>query len=537
MRKILSLRLSKLSLIAICSAVSIIFLFWIFAFTIYKTAMDNSDKMYSFMSLFVRSKNIVRNISNLTDRIRLYVFYGDKKYSDSYLSQLNNVKNVENNISVIMSSEFPDEIIAIVKSIKQSSDKLLLFDEQAFKLYQMGDVENARRILFGDEYNTEKFKLDKNLVIFEKTVNSYFLSKINESSKRLVMIIYIGSGFMILISAVLLFFISFLFKTLSNDFNKFSGFFSTLMPKSCECGSVDQKGEIHYLLNLMSTFFSDFAAALNENILSSKEIVSGNKIFSSKLIKYFEARKNHEKPESEWSGFSNISINNIPDSLLGNELHVVDVAIDFANNGKSQLLLLKDSIESVYIQTNKLSSIIVDFSNFFTKIGELLNQINDLNEQINLLALNSSIEAARTGIAGNLFSQFSGDIKKLSASFQNVTDNIDTVLSTLQQDAKNAFNEIDTASKKVDNGIKSIEKTENILNSIIEDVNQIRQAAINTVYNSGQAENADNSDISLQEINSFIKKNNSTAGNIEKNLIKLHQMINELQMSIYKFKL
>ncbi len=68
-----------------------------------------------------------------------------------------------------------------------------------------------------------------------------------------------------------------------------------------------------------------------------------------------------------------------------------------------------------------------------TKIGEVVELINNIAGQTNLLALNATIEAARAGEAGRGFAVVASEVKQLAAQTARATDEIGSKINEIQQ--------------------------------------------------------------------------------------------------------
>ncbi len=76
-------------------------------------------------------------------------------------------------------------------------------------------------------------------------------------------------------------------------------------------------------------------------------------------------------------------------------------------------------------------------------IGQMANVIGGIAEQINLLSLNASIEAARAGDAGRGFAVVAEEIGKLAGETASTVSNIQTIIGQVQ----NAFQQLSSDSK------------------------------------------------------------------------------------------
>ncbi len=93
-------------------------------------------------------------------------------------------------------------------------------------------------------------------------------------------------------------------------------------------------------------------------------------------------------------------------------------------------------------QTNQLVGGLVDAA---SKIGEVVNLIQEIAEQTNLLALNATIEAARAGEAGKGFAVVASEVKSLANQTAKATEEIGDQVGGIQgatATAATAINEI-----------------------------------------------------------------------------------------------
>jgi methyl-accepting chemotaxis protein len=83
-------------------------------------------------------------------------------------------------------------------------------------------------------------------------------------------------------------------------------------------------------------------------------------------------------------------------------------------------------------------------------IGNVVNLIASIAKQTTLLALNSTIEAARAGAAGRGFAVVASEVKALAVQTQNATEEIRGKIDALQQDAASSIEAVHRISTAID---------------------------------------------------------------------------------------
>jgi methyl-accepting chemotaxis protein len=83
-------------------------------------------------------------------------------------------------------------------------------------------------------------------------------------------------------------------------------------------------------------------------------------------------------------------------------------------------------------------------------IGNVVNLIAQIAKQTTLLALNSTIEAARAGIAGRGFAVVASEVKALAVQTQNATEEIKQKIDALQKDAAGSVDAVHRISSAIE---------------------------------------------------------------------------------------
>ena len=83
-------------------------------------------------------------------------------------------------------------------------------------------------------------------------------------------------------------------------------------------------------------------------------------------------------------------------------------------------------------QSRETGQVMQSLSGEASRIGEVVNLINEIAGQTNLLALNATIEAARAGDAGKGFAVVASEVKNLASQTANATQQIRAQIEALQ---------------------------------------------------------------------------------------------------------
>jgi methyl-accepting chemotaxis protein len=93
-------------------------------------------------------------------------------------------------------------------------------------------------------------------------------------------------------------------------------------------------------------------------------------------------------------------------------------------------------------EAEETNVIVTGLAETSSRIGEVINLINDIASQTNLLALNATIEAARAGDAGKGFAVVANEVKSLANQTSRATDEIKTQIGAVQSATSQAVSAI-----------------------------------------------------------------------------------------------
>jgi len=196
-------------------------------------------------------------------------------------------------------------------------------------------------------------------------------------------------------------------------------------------------------------------------------------------------------------------------------------AVRMAESGKQVITL---AMEEIVRSGGTFESIVHRFAElqrYLSNIENVVDLIHKISNQTHLLALNASIEAARSGEKGRGFSVVAQEIRKLAQSTKDAVQDIERNVEEVHSLTGDVADSIQTASKVIQKGIheanEAFQFVTDLISRIVEINGIIRQITAVTMEQSAAAEklSAQMCDISeeLQNLSEIF--NEAVTGSVE----------------------
>jgi methyl-accepting chemotaxis protein len=210
-------------------------------------------------------------------------------------------------------------------------------------------------------------------------------------------------------------------------------------------------------------------ATSNEQVISSmKSTCAGNEQVAStikNIAQQSQTQLNFVKDTVD-------KINMIYKSVDNISLHINDVekltleSNSISVTGRDSLFTYNETIKVISDSMLVTAEFISKLRGNISQITDVINFIAAISEQLKLLSLNASIEAARSGEAGKGFAVVAKEIIKLSETTKGQIDKINAVVVNILENSDNVNSSIKTSIDDFEKGISVFADTKEIFDNI-----------------------------------------------------------------------
>jgi methyl-accepting chemotaxis protein len=161
-------------------------------------------------------------------------------------------------------------------------------------------------------------------------------------------------------------------------------------------------------------------------------------------------------------------------------------AVDISRVGSKAVRDAISGMERIHEQVESIADMVVRLSEQNQAIGEIITTVSDLAEQLNLLAVNASIEAAKAGEHGRGFTVVAQEMRSLAEQSKQSTSQVRSILFEVQKAISSAVMATEQGSRAVEVGVNLSSQAGEIIDSLSVSVDESTSAAIQIAASSQQ---------------------------------------------------
>ena len=304
-----------------------------------------------------------------------------------------------------------------------------------------------------------------------------------------------------------------------------------------EVKNQDEVGKLLTNLNSMAKGLGGTVASMIDGTLRLKTATEGLNSSSSVLkhssAEVSESTNSTSAAVEELSG-SMVSVSDSAREVLDNVKH----SMNQTEQSKQKITTLVTEISRVEGAVQHMSNSVGAFIQATKKITTMTEEIRQIADQTNLLALNAAIEAARAGEQGRGFAVVADEVRKLaelsSSSAQNIsktTDELNDLAQVVEGAVGDGMNSIASSRQHADEAVSSIVQTEQQAQVSLNEV----QTIVGSV--SEQVNASELVSKNLSRIVSMMETSEKALGKNLENTLSISEVARLLENAATKFKL
>lgn len=426
--------------------------------------VESQDLAHSFMT----------TSDFLTNTIRNYVQSSDQQYYDSYMKEVNETQTRQKVLDQLQILDVSDELIIILTQATEESNKLAQLESKAIEAVQQKDIEKAKQIVFGNEYNSQKSTTTASIQQFAEQTKTWAQEQANATYNKMVNFLISTIAFIIILvismnaSLIILHRKIQPLQLLTSLAHRVSQ--GDLTSEQIQLKSTkDEVGQLGQAFNAMIANLKTLVQKVKET--SEQVAASSQELASSSEQSSYASEEISTTIQSLASGAEQ-QVHSVKDTSTVIEeifsssrqiavsteitLTTVNDASEKANAGNNAVQTSIEQMGLINQNVTELENVIKNMGEHSNEIGQIVEAITSIAEQTNLLALNAAIEAARAGESGRGFAVVADEVRKLAEMSSESTKQISSLIHIIQTDTNKAVNSMELTTKEVQSGIELV---------------------------------------------------------------------------------
>lgn len=539
-------------------------------FLFYQSMGERTKAITETMELGELSDTLIDTSNFLSTQVRSYAQFGEKEYLDLYNKEINETQTRENVMKRLKELKIPADLFLLVSKAKAESDALAVLEARAIKAVEGNQFDQARELVFGDQYKAGKEQITEYLDEFNERLTAFAQGHMDDTYKQMIKnLIVVVTVIAILSVSAIASFVTLQVKmrplqNVTEVADRVAEGDLTIKPIPYK----STKDEIGHLSAAINKMVVNLQALVKQVQMSSEQVAASAEELSASSEQSSRATEEVTTTIQELAAGAEHQVHNVLETqgVIGqiqssiiqisanseSSIQTSNIATEKAQEGNEAIAVSVKQMNSINESVNGLAEVIRGLGESSKEIGQIVTVITGIADQTNLLALNAAIEAARAGEQGKGFAVVADEVRKLAEQSSQSAQQISNLIAKIQEETDRAVYSMEATNSEVKDGINLVhtagESFKQINESILdvtENIKEVNSAILNMseavekVVNSAELvkEVANQAAFGTQNVSAASEEQLASMEEITASSQSLSQLADELQGQIGKFKL